>query len=282
MKSRHSSFDHTALIMQLAFVEGDHGGYETRRKRMVEIAMLLEEKSTIPAVTAQLDYLAAMQELEFWDEMNLNLLEDMRLRLRGLIQFLDRKKRNIVYTDFEDEVLRIRDDEPVPMPKMTSAQYEKKVKSFLDNHEDHLVIHKLRTNQPLTEADLAALEAALVEVGEEDGETLLTGLLARSETPSLAHFVRTLVGLDRAAAQAAFSEFLNDHSLSPPQIRFVELVVDQLTARGVMEASALYNAPFSNIHAGGPDELFSDKENVIEGIFDKLEEVNTGVISKAS
>ena len=275
-------FDHTALIMQLAFADGDQSAYETRRRRMVEIAMLLEEKSTIPAVTAQLDYLAAMQELEFWEGMNLNLLEDMRLRLRGLIQFLDRKKRNIVYSDFEDEVLRIRDDEPVPMPKMTSAQYEKKVKSFLDNHEDHLVIHKLRTNQPLTEADLAALEAALVEVGEEDGETLLTGLLARSETPSLAHFVRTLVGLDRAAAQAAFSEFLNDHSLSPPQIRFVELVVDQLTARGVMEASALYNAPFSNIHAGGPDELFSDKENVIEGIFDKLEEVNTGVISKAS
>ncbi len=43
-----------------------------------------------------------------------------------------------------------------------------------------------------------------------------------------------------------------------------------------------YDAPFSNIHAGGPDELFGDKANVIEGIFDKLEEVNTGVISKAS
>ena len=111
---------------------------------------------------------------------------------------------------------------------------------------------------------------------------MLSGLLARSEAPSLAHFVRTLVGLDRAAAQAAFSEFLNDHSLNPPQIRFVELVIDQLTARGVMEASALYDAPFSNIHAGGPDELFGDKANVIEGIFDKLEEVNTGVISKAS
>tara|TARA_B100001971_G_C17922941_1_gene398730 strand:- start:434 stop:580 length:147 start_codon:yes stop_codon:yes gene_type:complete len=33
---------------------------------------------------------------------------------------------------------------------------------------------------------------------------------------------------------------------------------------------------------GGPDKLFSDKENVIKGIFKKLEEVNTEVISKAS
>ena len=77
-----------------------------------------------------------------------------------------------------------------------------------------------------------------MEIGEEDGETLLSGLLARSEAPSLAYFVRTLVGLDRSAAQAAFSEFLNARSLRPPQIRFVEMVIEQLPARGVMEASA--------------------------------------------
>ncbi len=274
-------FDLMALTMQLSLVEGDRGAYVTRCRRMVEIAMLLEEKSVIPAVMAQLGYLAAMQEPGFWEGMNLVLLEDLRLRLRGLVPLLDKKKRKIVYTDFEDEVLRVRDEEPVPMPKMTSAQYERKVRSYLESHRDHLAVHKLRTNQPLTEADLASLEAALVEVGEEDGENLLTGLLARSEAPSLAHFVRTLVGLDRAAAQATFSEFLNDHSLSPPQIRFVELVIEQLTARGVMEASALYEAPFSNVHTGGPDELFSGRENIIEGIFDRLDEVNTGVISKA-
>ena len=105
--------------------------------------------------------------------------------------------------------------------------------------------------------------------------------LARSGAPSLAHFIRSLVGLDRSAAQSAFSEFLNDRSLTPPQIRFVETVIDQLTARGVMDASALYEPPFSNLHAGGPDELFSDKENVIEGIFEKLKAVNSGLTVKA-
>ena len=54
-----------------------------------------------------------------------------------------------------------------------------------------------------------------------------------------------------------------------------------MTARGVMETSALYESPFSKIHGGGPDELFSGKENVIEGIFKKLKEVNTEAISKA-
>jgi len=274
-------FDLTALRMQLALIEGDQSGFEGKRQRVVEIAMLLEEKSTIPAVKAQLAYLAAIQESGLWDGIGLDGLEDLRLRLRGLMPFLDKKKRKIVYTDFQDEIMGVRNEELIDMPKMTGAQYEKKVKDYLRNHQDHIVIYRLRTNQPLTETDLEGLETTLAEIGEDDGEALLTGLLERSGAPSLAYFVRSLVGLDRAAAQAAFSEFLTDRSLTPPQIRFVEMVIEQLTSRGVMEASALYEAPFSNLHAGGPDELFSGKENVVEGIFEALKAVRAGLVAEA-
>ena len=239
--------------------------------------MLLEGKSSIPVVKAQLAYLASMQELDFWEGIDLNGLEELRCRLRGLVPFLDKKKRKVVYTDFQDDVVGVRDEMPVYMPKMTGAQYEKKVEDFLRNHLDYIVIHRLRNNQPLTTADLQGLETTLAEIGEEDGQTLFAGLLARSEAPSLAHFVRSLVGMDRAAAQEAFSGFLSDRSLTPPQIRFIEMVIDQLVARGVMEASALYEPPFSNLHAGGPDELFVGQENVIEGIFDKLKAVHSNV-----
>ncbi|MDZ7839628.1 MAG: DEAD/DEAH box helicase family protein [Gammaproteobacteria bacterium] len=274
-------FDLTALRMQLAFAQDDLAVYETHRQRVVEIAMLLEEKGAIPAVKAQLGYLAAMQESGFWEGIDLKALEDLRLRLRGLMPFLDKKKRKIVYTDFQDEVMAVRDSVVFDMPKMTGAQYEKKVKAYLNDHHDHIVIHRLRTNQPLTETDLEGLESTLVEIGEGDGEVLLSGLLARSEAPSLAHFVRRLVGLDRAAAQTVFLEFLNDRSLTPPQIRFVEMVIDQLTSRGIMDASALYEPPFSSLHAGGPDALFSGKENVIEGIFERLESLNSGLDAEA-
>ena len=72
---------------------------------------------------------------------------------------------------------------------------------------------------------------------------------------------------------------MNNRSLTPPQIRFVEMVIDQLTARGVMEASALYEAPFSSVHAGGPDELFAGKGRVIEGIFEQLETLRSGLLA---
>lgn len=270
-------FDLIALRMQLAQVEGDTGSFERDRRKVVNMAMLLEEKTAIPAVAAQLEYLAGLLEPSFWEDIDLATLEDMRLRMRTLVPFIDRKKRTIVYTDFEDEILGVREEETLAMPKMTGAQYEKKVRDYLRNHLDHIVIHRLRTNRPLTPIDLEELEATLTEIGEDDGKTLLSSLLARSEAPSLAYFVRNLVGMDRATAQAAFSDFLADRSLTTQQIRFVEMVIDQLTSRGVMEAKALYDPPFSNLHAGGPDELFAGKDNVIEGIFEKLEAIHSGL-----
>jgi type I restriction enzyme R subunit len=43
-----------------------------------------------------------MQENGFWDGIDLNRLEELRLRLRGLVAFLDKKRRKIVYTDFRN------------------------------------------------------------------------------------------------------------------------------------------------------------------------------------
>ena len=77
------------------------------------------------------------------------------------------------------------------------------------------------------------------------------------------------------------ADYLSDRSLTPQQMRFVEMVIDQLTARGVMEAAALYEPPFSNLHAGGPDELFAGHEAVIEGIVEKLRRVRDNVLAMA-
>ena len=270
-------FDRMALRLQLAHVQGDAGLFEKLRGRVMELASLLEEKASIPAVQKQLAYLASLQECGFWEGIGLQGLEELRLRLRSLMALLDQKKKVMVYSNFQDEVLAIHEEETVHVPKMTGPQYEKKVREFLRNHQDHLVIHRLRRNQPLTEADLRELERALAEIGEEDGKSLLGGLLERSGSPPLAYFVRSLVGLDRKAAQEPFSEFLSDRSLNSKQIRFVELVVEQLTSRGVMTEDALYEAPFSGLNAMGPEALFSGKEKVLERIFEELRALRSGL-----
>ena len=144
-------FDLTALKMQLALAEGDTGTFEQHRRRVVEIAMLLEEKSTIPAVAAQLAYLASAA--------GDRLLGRHRLeRSRGAAPAPawpgalpgQEDAHQVVYTDFQDEITAVRDDAAVYLPKMTGVQYERKVQEYLKNHLDHIVIRRLRTNQPLT------------------------------------------------------------------------------------------------------------------------------------
>ena len=97
-------FDLSALRMQIALVEKDAGTFESIRKKVIEIAASLEEKDAIPAVKQQLETLRAVQTTEFWEGIDLAALEDLRIRLRGLVQFIDKSKRKIVYTHFKDEV----------------------------------------------------------------------------------------------------------------------------------------------------------------------------------
>lgn len=277
---RSRMFDLTVLRLQMALLEGDTNAFERHRKKVVEIAMFLEEKTAIPAVREQLAYLQGLQDPVFWQGMDVPTLEDLRLRLRGLTPFLDKKERKVVYSDFKDEILGVRPGEFVALPKMTGAQYEKKVKEYLKSHLDNIVIHKLRRNRALTSEDLEQLENMLTQIGEEDGKVLLHDLLERSGAPSLVHFVRSMVGMDREAAQKAFAEFLKDRSLTPQQIRFIETIIDQLTARGVMDAAALYEPPFSGLHSGGPEALFAGKDNIVEGIFETLEAVQPEIGSR--
>ena len=68
------------------------------------------------------------------------------------------------------------------------------------------MIAKLKTNKPLTSADLVSLEEILWrEVGtKRDYE-------AEYGTKPLGEFVREIVGLDMNAAKEAFSEYLDKY-----------------------------------------------------------------------
>ena len=67
-----------------------------------------------------------MQESGFWEGIDLHGLEQVRLRLRRLVPFLDKKTQKIVYTDFQDQVIGVRDEEVIHMPTMTGVQYERR------------------------------------------------------------------------------------------------------------------------------------------------------------
>ena len=136
-------------------------------------------------------------------------------------------------------------------------RFRAKARAFLKQHEDHIAIHKLRMNKALTAADLAELERMLAESGVGGIREIDR---AKEESRGLGLFVRSLVGLDREAAKEALAGFLSGKTLNSNQIEFVDLIVNHLTEHGVMDASLLYESPFTDLTPHGPDGLFTSSQ----------------------
>ncbi|XZE19376.1 type I restriction-modification enzyme R subunit C-terminal domain-containing protein [Pirellulaceae bacterium SH449] len=78
--------------------------FERLREQVVKIASLLEEKHTIPMVGKQMTYIQDVQREEWWQDVNIPMLEIIRRRLRDLVQFIERREHKPIYTNFEDEM----------------------------------------------------------------------------------------------------------------------------------------------------------------------------------
>jgi type I restriction enzyme R subunit len=233
-------FDHLALRLQVALLE-EGVIPEGLRLQVVELAHQLEAKASIPNVKQQLHFIQQVQSDEWWQDVTIPMLEELRRNLRLLIQFIDKAKREVVYTGFEDEEGEMERKDVVRIMGGGSGltQYRKKVEAYIRSHEDHLTIQRIKRNRPVTAKDLVQLEEMLfqasgMEKREEYDETI-------HPEKSLGVFIRECVGLDRAAAKAAFSEFLNDTTMSSPQIQFINTLIDYFTQNGVMQPQHLPN-----------------------------------------
>jgi type I restriction enzyme R subunit len=250
-------FDLLILNLQLAVLRTEPA-FQRLSDQVKAIAGLLEEKGSIPMVQQQMPLILEIQEDEWWQDVTTPMLESARKRLRALVKLIDKQKRKMIYTDFED---RMGSEATVDLPGFGAPdsfeRFRAKARAFLKTHEDHIAIHKLRMNRALTAADLAELERMLAENGVGGAQEIAR---AREESQGLGLFVRSLVGLDREAAKEALAGFLSGKTLSANQIEFVALIVDHLTEHGVMDAAQLYESPFTDLAPRGPDGLFTSTQ----------------------
>ncbi len=194
---------------------------------------------------------------EWWQNVTVPMLEEVRRRLRVLVGLIETTARAPLYTNFTDELGELRElDAAALLTRDEFQQFRLRARDFLRAHEDHLTMQRLRRNQPLTSADLNELQRFLLCHGV-GSETAIQR--ASQESNGFGLFIRSLVGLDRGAAKEIFAEFLADGTHTANQIRYINVIIDELTGRGVMETNRLYEQPFSDL-AQGPERLFSNAD----------------------
>lgn len=263
-------FDNLVLTMQLALLE--KGAIPDKAsERVMEFAQQLEGKTSIPAVQKQLPLIQDVQTVAFWMDIHLVTLEDMRRRLRNLMFALDKDKKEIVYTNFEDEVQGVRDvTGEYTSPAISLVQYRKKTELYIKDHQDQITIQKIKRNKPITQSDLDVLEGLLLDAsGMSDVDEYREKVL---EDKPLGTFIRELVGLDMNAAKEAFSEFLDDGIYNAEQINFVNTVIDYLMDNGTLDIKYIFDSPFTDDHHEGAYGFF-DEGKVVD-LFKRIREVN--------
>ena len=150
--------------------------------------------------------------------------------------------------------------------------YKAKAEFYVRQHQNHIAIAKLKTDQPLTETDIKSLEQILWnEVGSKDDYEKEYG------NKPLGEFVREIVGLDMNTAKEAFSEFLNDTNLDSRQIYFVNQIVEYIVHNGIMkDLSVLQESPFTD--RGSVVDIFTDL-TVWNGIRKVIDRINANAVA---
>jgi type I restriction enzyme, R subunit len=262
-------FDLLILRRQLAQLQGDALAAEQLREKVQNIASALLTKTTIPSVASQQLLLDEVAGDEWWIDATLPMLELARLRLRGLLQFLDAVTKNRVYTDFQDE---LSESTMVDLPGITPGtnweRFRAKASAYLKQHQDHLALQRLRRNKPLTTDDLLALEQMLIASGTGAPADIE---LAKEQSHGLGLFVRSLIGLDREAAVEAFGAYLDGTKFTADQIHFINLIINELTANGIVEPARLYESPYTDHAPTGPESVFPEAD--VDGIVGILDTV---------
>lgn len=261
-------FDALIYAMELAFLSGK--GYGRHRSDLFKKVEGIASVANIPEIQMQSELINKILHTNYVENAGIDEVEHIRISLRGLMKYLP--KEIVKYdTNFTDEILSTEWNES-ELENDELKNYKAKAEFYVRQHQDNIVIAKLKTNKPLTETDVESLEHILWnEIGSKNDYEKEYG------HKPLGEFVREIVGLDMNAAKEAFSEFLNDTNLDSRQIYFVNQIVEYIIHNGMMkDLSVLQESPFTD--KGSVVEIFTDMNMWIR-IKKTIDQINANAVA---
>ena len=260
-------FDALMYGIELAYLTEKK--YARARADLMKKVRTVAGVANIPEIIAQQELIQTILTTDYVENAGINEFEHIRENIRDLIKYIpiDHTKYD---TNFDDEILSMEWKEP-ELDNDDLKNYKAKAEFYVRQHQDQAVIAKLKGNIPLTVSDISDLERILwSEVGtKEDYEREIGSV-------PLGEFVRSIVGMDMAAAKAAFSDYLDAARLDSRQIYFVNQIVEYIVHNGLLkDMSVLQEPPFTD--QGSIVDVFTDL-SVWMGIKKVIDQVNANAL----
>lgn len=213
-------------------------------------------------VRDQADLIQRISATSWWDAASTPALEEVRIRLRGLMKHADTgggKGEARTYDVREDESAIRFARRHSGVAAIDMRQYEAEVNAALKGlFDSDLALKRLRAGEAIDPSDLDRLvKLVLVQNPNIDMATLRQFF---PEAEALTAFFRQAVGVDAEALRQRFAAFAADHpSLTGTQRRFLQLLEAHIVRHGAISVSAFYEPPFTGIDAAGIEGVFTDE-----------------------
>lgn len=227
----------------------------------------LEKLGTVPQIKEKQDLILKVAETDYIKEADFWDIEEVRTKLRNLIQFIDSYNRPPVYIDIEDTLNDIDEGYVYVSTGNNFTNYRRKVEKFLTGNLENVIVWKIRHNIRLTEQDKENLENILFE--ELGNNKEYAGTFGDT---NIIKAVRNIVGLDKNVVSDIFYKYINDNRLNMKQIQFVKLLIDYVIKNGTIDMQKLTEQPFKNV--GEVYDLFGNNIDLFKEIREDIESIN--------
>ena len=263
-------FDRLIAQLQTELIRGG-GKLSDLRDEVVNLVASL--RINLSQVKVKLPVIERVKSEEFWDEVTVASLEEIREQLRGVVQF----RRKDETPRFEPIVIDVKEDESLIERKKHKVRLDKlddldmvayrnrvnnALQAIIDQNE---TLKRIRLGQPVTQSDLDDL-CSLVLI-QEPGLDLNDLMDYFKQAESLDQAIREIIGMDADAVQERFTQFVQAHSnMASHQIKFLDLLQNHIAKFGSIKTDELYEPPFTTLHSDSLDGLF--EESLADELFE--------------
>lgn len=204
---------------------------------------------------------------EFWRDVSVLELEDIRKSLREIMHHRDRKKTNplppkvIDVSEIDAEVQYHR--RSTNLKSVDMKAYQQIIETELKRHFDtNPTLQKIRAGDPVSEDDIRALVSLILVQSPNASKEVLQQFFSETAVP-LEFAIRSIIGLDPDAVASHFATFAQKHpALTAKQTRFLSLLQNHIARFGSITLDHLYEQPFTVVDVNGLDGVFNNPEEI--------------------